>query len=441
MNEFFKLKENNTTVRTEIIAGLTTFVTMAYILIVNPVYLSVAGMDFNAVFVATCISAAIGTLIMGLYAKLPFAQAPGMGLNAFFAYTVVGTLGYSWEAALAAVFISGIFFIVLTVTGLREIIVEAIPNSLKHAIGAGIGLFIAFIGFQNAGIVVDNPATLITIGDFRQPAVLLAVIGIVITAVLMARKVRGGLLLGIIATTLIGIPLGVTDTTLTSFSINIMPTLGKAINPGFRDLMGVGEGFVAVASSIFVVVLSFALVDMFDTIGTLIGTGAKAGMLDKEGKLPNMNKALLADAVATAAGALLGTSTVTTYVESAAGVAEGGRTGLTAVTTGILFIFSIFLAPFALMVPGQATAPALIIIGVLMMTTIKNINFDDFEEALPAFFTLAVMAFTYSISNGIGAGIIFYPITKLAAGKGKDIHPLLYFLAIVFVLKLAFLPR
>lgn len=441
MNDFFKLKENNTTVRTEIIAGITTFVTMAYILVVNPVYLSVAGMDFNAVFVATCISAAIGTLIMGLYAKLPFAQAPGMGLNAFFAYTVVGTLGYSWEAALAAVFISGLLFILLTVTGFRETIVEAIPNSLKHAIGAGIGLFIAFIGFQNSGIVVNSEATLITLGDFSQPTTLLAIIGITLTVILMAKKVRGGLLIGIIATTLIGIPMGVTDTTLTSFSLNIMPTLGKALNPGLRDLMGVGEGFVAVFSSIFVVVISFMLVDMFDTIGTLIGTGAKAGMLDKDGKLPNMNKALMADAVATSAGALLGTSTVTTYVESAAGVAEGGKTGLTAVTTGVLFILSIFLAPFALMVPGQATAPALIIVGVLMMTTIKNINFDDFEESLPAFFTIAVMAFTYSISNGIGAGLIFYPIAKLAAGKPKDIHPLLYFLAIVFILKLAFLPR
>lgn len=353
MNEFFKLKEHNTTVRTEVIAGLTTFVTMAYILVVNPVYLSVAGMDFNAVFMATCISAAIGTLIMGLYAKLPFAQAPGMGLNAFFAYTVVGALGYTWEAALAAVFLSGIFFIILTVTGFRKVIVEAIPNSLKHAIGAGIGLFIAFIGFQNSGIVVNSDATLVTIGDFTEPTVLLAVIGLVITAVLMAKKVRGGLLLGIIATTLIGIPMGVTDTTFNSFSLNIMPTLGKAFTPGFAQLFNMENGLVAMLSSVFVVILSFMLVDMFDTIGTLIGTGAKAGMLDQDGKLPNMEKAMLADAVATSAGALLGTSTVTTYVESAAGVAEGGKTGLTAVTTGVLFLLSIFLAPFALMVPAR----------------------------------------------------------------------------------------
>ncbi len=441
MNEFFKLKENNTTVRTEVIAGITTFVTMAYILIVNPIYLAEAGMDFNAVFVATCISAAIGTLIMGLYAKLPFAQAPGMGLNAFFTYTVVGTLGYSWEAALAAVFISGLFFIVLTVTGFRETIVVAIPNVLKHAIGAGIGLFIALIGFQNSGIVVGSPATLITIGNFQETTVILSVIGIAITVILMAKKVRGALLIGIIATTLVGIPMGVTDTTWTSFSLDIMPTLGRALNPGLKDLMGVGEGFIAVASSIFVVVISFVLVDMFDTIGTLIGTAAKANMLDEDGKLPNMNQALMADAVATTAGALLGTSTVTTYVESAAGVSEGGRTGLTSVTTGILFILAIFLAPFALMVPAQATAPALIIVGVLMMSTLKKIDFDDFEEALPAFLTIAIMAFTYSISNGIGAGLIFYPITKLAAGKAKEIHPLVYFLAVVFILKLVFLPR
>ncbi|QUH24852.1 NCS2 family permease [Serpentinicella alkaliphila] len=441
MNEFFKLKEHNTTVKTEVIAGITTFVTMAYILIVNPLMLSETGMNFNAVFMATCLSAAIGTLIMGLYANLPFAQAPGMGLNAFFTYSVVFGLGYSWEAALAAVFISGLFFIFLTVTGVRELIVEAIPNSLKHAIAAGIGLFIALIGFKNAGIVVPSGATLVTFGNFLEAPVLLAVIGLIITAFLMAKNIRGGLLFGIIATTLIGIPMGVTDTTMTSFSLNIGDTLFKAFNPGFRDLMGMQGGFGPVLLSISTVVISFALVDMFDTIGTLIGTGAKAGMLDEKGKLPNMNKALLADAVATSAGALLGTSTVTTYVESAAGVAEGGRTGLTAVTTGIMFILAIFIAPFALMVPGEATAPALIIVGVLMMSTIKNINFEDFEEAVPAFFTIAIMPFSFSIANGIGAGLIFYPITKLAAGKSKDVHPAVYVLALLFIAKLAFLPR
>ncbi|MDR5658587.1 NCS2 family permease [Serpentinicella sp. ANB-PHB4] len=440
MEKFFKLKEKNTTVKTEIIAGITTFVTMAYILFVNPDILEAAGMDYNAVFMATCISAAIGTLIMGLYANLPFAQAPGMGLNAFFAFYVVGFLGYSWEAALMAVFISGIFFIILTITGVREMIVEAIPNSLKHAIGAGIGLFIALLGFKNAGIVVPYEATLVSFGDFTNPAVFLAVIGLVLTTVLMARKVRGGLLIGIVGTTLIGIPLGITDTTMAEFSFNIMPTLGRAFNPGISDLLSVGGGFVAVASSIFTVVISFTLVDLFDTIGTLIGTGAKANMLDEKGKLPNMNKALMADAVATSAGALLGTSTVTTYVESTAGVAEGGKTGLTAVTTGVMFILAILLAPFALMVPQQATAPALIIVGVLMMTTIKNINFEDFEEAVPAFFTLAVMPFSFSIANGIGAGLIFYPITKVAAGKAKDVHPLVYLLAVIFIAKLAFLP-
>lgn len=441
MNDYFKLSENNTTVKTEVIAGITTFVTMAYILIVNPLMLAETGMSFNAVFMATCLSAAIGTLIMGLYANLPFAQAPGMGLNAFFTYSVVFGLGYTWEAALAAVFISGIVFIILTVTGVREMIVEAIPNSLKYAIGAGIGLFIALIGFKNAGIVVASGATLVQFGDFLDPKVLLAVIGLIITAFLMAKKVKGGLLIGIVVTTIIGIPMGVTDTTMTPFSLDIGPTLFKAFSPGFKDLMGVEAGLGAVLISIATVVLSFTLVDMFDTIGTLIGTGAKAGMLDENGKIPNMNKALLADAVATTAGAALGTSTVTTYVESAAGVAEGGKTGLTAVTTGILFILAIFIAPFALMVPGQATAPALIIVGVLMMSTVKKINFDDFEEALPAFFTLAVMPFTFSIANGIGAGLIFYPITKIAAGKAKDVHPAVYVLALLFILKLVFLPR
>jgi len=403
--------------------------------------LAETGMDFNAVFMATCLSAAVGTLIMGLYANLPFAQAPGMGLNAFFTYSVVFGLGYTWEAALAAVFISGIFFIFLTVTGVRELIVEAIPNSLKHAIAAGIGLFIALIGFKNAGIVVASGATLVEFGNFLEAPVVLAVIGLVITAFLMARNVRGGLLIGIIATTLIGIPMGVTNTTMTSFTLDMSGTFLKAFSPGFRDLMGIEGGLGPVILSISTVVISFALVDMFDTIGTLIGTGAKAGMLDEKGKLPNMNKALMADAVATSAGALLGTSTVTTFVESAAGVAEGGRTGLTAVTTGIMFILAIFIAPFALMVPSQATAPALIVVGVLMMSTIKNIDFEKFEEALPAFFTIAIMPFSFSIANGIGAGLIFYPITKIAAGKSKDVHPAVYVLALLFIAKLAFLPR
>ncbi|WP_242837331.1 NCS2 family permease [Alkaliphilus transvaalensis] len=435
----FKLEQNKTNVKTEIIAGITTFITMAYILFVNPDILSQAGMDFNAVFMATCLSAAIGTLIMGLYANLPFAQAPGMGLNAFFTYGVVMHLGYTWQQALAAIFISGILFILLTVTGVREMIVEGIPNSLKHAIGGGIGLFIALLGFKNAGIIVSNPATLLALTDFKSAGPILAVIGITITGILMAKKVKGAILVGIVATALLGIPMGVTNTEVMAFSLDISPTLFKW---DFAGLLDIGNaGVVGAITSVLTVVISFSLVDMFDTIGTLIGTGSRAGMLDEKGKLPNMNRALLADAVATSAGAALGTSTVTTFVESAAGVAEGGKTGLTSVTTGVLFILSVFLAPFALMVPGEATAPALIIVGVLMMGSVRQINFDDFSEALPAFFTIALMPFSFSIAEGIAAGIIFYCIIQLVLGKGNKVHPTMYILAILFILRFTILPH
>ncbi|MBN4063130.1 NCS2 family permease, partial [Alkaliphilus sp. AH-315-G20] len=422
LDSFFKLSEKKTNIKTEVLAGTTTFITMAYILFVNPSILSIAGMDYNSVFMATAISAAIGTLIMGLYANLPFAQAPGMGLNAFFTFGVVLTLGYTWQQALGIVFISGIVFIILTVTGARKAIVEAIPISLKHAIGGGIGLFIALIGFKNAKIVVASEATLVTFGSFADAGVILALIGLVITGALMARKQKGAILIGIIATTIIGIPMGVTN-------LNLMQELSFDMSHTFLQLDLVGlltageKGLLGTILSVITVVISFSLVDMFDTLGTLIGTGAKAKMLDEKGNLPNMNKALLADAVATSAGALLGTSTVTTYVESAAGVSEGGKTGLTSVTTGILFILSIFLAPIALLVPGQATAPALIIVGILMMGTLKEIDFEDFEEAMPAFFTLVLMAFSFSIANGIAAGIVFFCIIKLLVGKYKEIHP------------------
>jgi adenine/guanine/hypoxanthine permease len=443
LENMFKLSQNKTDVRTEILAGVTTFITMAYILVVNPGILSNAGMDFNAVFMATCLSAAIGTFIMGFYANLPFAQAPGMGLNAFFTFGVVLGMGYTWQQALAAVFISGLLFILMTVTGLRKAIVDAIPSSLKHAIGGGIGLFIALIGFKNAGIVVPYEATLVAFGNFSEPKVLLAVIGLVITGVLMAKKQKGAILIGIIATTIIGIPMGVTDiSAVSNFSFktfDIRPTLFQLDLVGLLNIGGTGTTGAII--NVLTVVISFSLVDMFDTIGTLIGTGAKAKMLDKDGNLPNMNKALLADAVATSAGALLGTSTVTTYVESAAGVAEGGKTGLTAVTTGVLFIFAILLAPIALMVPAQATAPALIVVGILMMSTIKDIKWDDFTVAMPAFFTIAVMPFTFSIANGIAAGLIFYPITMLATGQGKKVHFTIYILAILFILRFTILPH
>lgn len=440
VDKYFRLTEKKTDVKTEVLAGITTYITMAYILFVNPDILSQAGMDYNAVFLATCLSAAIGTLIMGLYANLPFAQAPGMGLNAFFTFGVVMGLGYTWQQGLTAIFISGLLFIFLTVTGAREAIVRAIPTSLKHAISGGIGLFIALLGFTNAGIIVGNPDTFLAFGNFKSASVILAVIGLVITGVLMAKNVKGSILIGIVATTIIGIPMGVTNTTInTGFNFDLSPTFWQL---DFAGLASLGEaGVVGAITSVSTVVISFALVDMFDTIGTFIGTATKAGMLDEEGNVPNMNKGLLSDAIATSVGAILGTTTVTTFVESAAGVAGGGRTGLTAVTTGILFIFSIFLAPFAGIVPAQATAPALIIVGVLMMGSIKQVNFDDFSEALPAFFTIALMPFTYSIANGIAGGLIFYPIMKLATGKKEEIHPAVYVLAIIFIIKFTLLPQ
>ncbi|MDI9475324.1 MAG: NCS2 family permease [Natronincolaceae bacterium] len=441
LDNYFKLTENKTDAKTEIIAGVTTFVTMAYILFVNPNILSATGMDPNAVFLATTLSAAVGTFMMGLYANLPFAQAPGMGLNAFFAFSVVLVLGYTWQQALAIVFLSGILFILLTVTGARKAIIDAIPASLKHAIGGGIGLFIALIGFQNAGIVIHEENTLVTLTRFDNPAVILAVIGLVITGILMVKRVKGAILIGIILTTIIGIPMGVTNTAIdTAINFNISPTLLKMDFRGLLDPQGTNSLLTTIMSAI-TVIISFSLVDMFDTIGTLIGTANKAGMLDEEGNLRNMDRALLADAVATSVGAVLGTSTVTTYVESAAGVAEGGRTGLTAVTTGALFIVAIFLAPFALAIPSAATAPALIIVGVLMMGAVKQINFDDFTEALPAFLTIAVMPFTYSIANGIAAGLIFYPIVKIVTGKAKEVHPTVYILAILFILRFTVLPH
>ena len=440
LDRYFKLTENKTDVKTEVIAGITTFITMAYILFVNPDMLSVTGMDYNSVFLATCISAAIGTFLMGFYAKIPFAQAPGMGLNAFFTYAVVLNLGYTWEQALGIVFISGLLFIFLTVTGFRTAIINAIPSYLKNAIGGGIGLFITLIGLKNAGLVVADEATLVALGNIQNPGVLLSVIGLIITAILMLRNVKGAILLGIIITMLIGIPMGVTNTSIAmDFSFDITPTLFK------MDLLGLfkssGLGLVGAIASVATVVISFALVDMFDTLGTLIGTATKANMLDEDGNLPNIDKALMSDAIATVAGALLGTSTVTTFVESTAGIAEGGKTGLTAVTTGILFVLSIFLAPFALMVPAQATAPALIIVGVLMIGAVTKINFDDFSEAMPAFFTITLMPFTYSISNGIAVGLIMHVLAKVATGKAKEVHPMVYFLVFIFILKFTVLPQ
>jgi len=446
LESYFKLSENNTNVRTEVMAGITTFITMAYILIVNPSILHIAKMDFQSVFVATCIAAAIGTLIMGLYANLPFAQAPGMGLNAFFTYSVVIGMHYTWQEALAAVFISGLLFIAITLTSVREKIVDALPQNLKLAISGGIGLFIALIGLKGGGIVVSNPDTLLAFGKFVEPGPLLTIIGIAITAILMARKVKGSILIGILATTIIGFPLGVTKSivgNIFSTNISIAPTFMKMDFSGLLTHTSgniAGAGLMGAFISIIMVVLTFSLVDLFDTIGTLVGTAQKANMLDKDGKVKNMSKALLSDAVATTVGAVLGTSTVVTYVESTAGISEGGRTGLTSVVTGLLFLLSLFFGNLVGIVPSQATAPALIIVGVLMMGSVTKIDFTDFTEALPAFFTIAIMPFTYSIANGIAAGLIFYPIVKIATGRHKEVHPIVYVLAILFIIRFVILP-
>lgn len=469
-NDFFRLEENNTTVKTEIIAGITTFITMAYIIFVNPALLGQAGMNsqglmfdkvaeaglnvsndpiMGAVFVATILSAIIGTLVMALVANVPFAQAAGMGMNAFFTFYVVGTAGYSWRAALAAVFICGIINIIITVTKIRIAIVNAIPESIKNAIGAGIGLFIALLGFKEAGIVVGDASTLVKFGDVRNPATLLAIFGLIVTAILMVRKVKGSILLGIIITTVVGViaqvffgaNLGISlPESLKVFSMppSLSPTFFKL---SFAELFTAKTGFLTAIT----IIISFSLVDTFDSIGTFIGTGAKTGMFDEKNDVPKkgmfprkIDKALFADATATSIGALLGTSNVTTYVESAAGIGEGGRTGLTSVVTAICFFLALFIAPLVGIVPSSATAPALIIVGVLMIGSIMKVNFEDFEEALPAFLTVVMMPFTYSIANGIAGGFIFYTIIKLVKGKAKEIHPIMYIFAGLFIFKFIF---
>lgn len=463
IDSFFKLKENNTTVKTEILAGITTFITMAYIIFVNPAILMQAGMNTQgllgdaaikagitalndpivaSVFTATCIAAAIGTFVMALYANLPFAQAPGMGLNAFFTYSVCLTLGYKWQQALAAVLVSGIIFIIITITSIREKIVDSLPHNLKLAISGGIGLFIALIGLKGGGIIVANPDTLVGFGNLTNPNTLVALIGITITAILMARKVKGSILLGIILTTIVGIPFGITHLTGIKI-ISAPPSLAPTFMAfDFKGLLGIGSaGIVGAFTSLIMVIITFSLVDLFDTIGTLVGTAQKAKMLDENGRVKNMHKALFSDAIATTIGAMLGTSTVVTYVESTAGISEGGRTGLTSFTTGVLFIFALFFGGIVGVVPSEATSPALVIVGVLMMGAVTQINFEDFTEALPAFFTIAIMPFSYSIANGIAAGIIFYPIVKLATGKSKEVHPIVYILAALFILRFALLPH
>jgi len=427
--KYFNLKQNNTTVKTEVLAGLTTFMTMAYILAVNPDILSATGMDKGAVFTATALSALIATLVMALYAKLPFALAPGMGLNAFFAFTVVLGMGHTWQFALTAVFIEGLIFIALTAFNIREMIVNSIPMNIKHAISVGIGLFIAFIGLKNAGIIVSNPATFVTLGDVTNLAenagAVVALLALILTGVLLALKVKGALLYGILIGAVIGIPLGIT--TLPS-SFDLTP---PSLTPIFMKF----EWTQVLTLDMLIVVFTFLFVDMFDTVGTLIGVSSKANMLDKEGRVPRVKQALMADAVGTTVGAMLGTSTVTTYVESAAGVSEGGRTGLTSLTVAGLMLLALFLSPIFLMIPGAATAPALILVGAMMMTPVKNINFDDFTESIPAFLTIIMMPLTYSISEGILFGVLSYVLLKILSGKFKDITIVTVILAVLFMLK------
>ena len=430
MDKFFKLKENNTNVKTEIVAGITTFMTMAYILIVNPSILSAAGMDQGVVFTATAISAIIGTLIMGLYAKLPFAQAPGMGLNAFFAYTVVLGMGYSYQFALTAVLLEGLIFIALTIFNVREAIVDSIPVNIKNAISVGIGLFIALIGLEGAGIVV-HPAdggTIVSLGNIISGQGLLAIIGILITGILVARKVKGALFLGMVITAIIGIPMGVT--TIPESIVSMPPSISST----FMQF----EWNNIFTLDMVIVLFTLLFMDMFDTIGTLVGVATKAKMLDKNGKVPNIKKALFADAVATTVGACLGTSTVSTFVESAAGVAEGGRTGLTAVSTAVMFGIALFFAPLFGVITPAVTASALVIVGLFMIETIKEINLEDYTEAIPAFLTIIMMPFSYSISDGIVFGVVSYIALKLFTGKYKDISIATVIVAIVFILKFIF---
>ncbi|MFZ5986979.1 MAG: NCS2 family permease [Bacillota bacterium] len=460
MERFFKLKEHGTSVRTEFIAGLTTFVTMAYIIFVNPAILGLTGMEKGAVFVATILAAVIGTLIMGLAANVPYAQAPGMGLNAFFTYTVCFSLGFPWQQALGIVFICGVINILITVTRVRKMLINAIPESLQYAISGGIGLFIAYIGIKQAHFLdfTAEPGNFITLPggsvvardvipalvNFTDPVTQLALIGLVITVVLMLLDVRGSILLGIVSTTVIGLFMGITPWPDLSPQNFLPPSIGDTF---FKlDIAGLFTD----PSKIFLVlvtILAFSLSDTFDTIGTFLGTGRKTGIFDAKdeeslhkgrGFRSKLDRALFADATATSIGALLGTSNTTTYVESAAGISAGGKTGLTSVFTAAFFVLALFLSPFAGMVTAAATAPALIVVGVLMMESIAKVKWSEFEEAASAFFTAVIMPFTFSISHGVAAGFIFYVITKIIRGKAEQVHPILYIVTLLFIANFVF---
>ena len=425
LKKLFGFDSTKTTVRTEIVAGITTFLTMSYILAVNPtMFGELDGMPVGSVFTSTALAAIVGCLAMAFIGKLPFGLAPGMGLNAFFVYSVCMGMGYSWQFALTAVLIEGIIFIVLTLTNLREAIVNAIPMSLRNAIGAGIGLFIAFIGLKSAGVVVADGATLVALGDVTSGSALLAFIGLVITGFMYSRNVPGAILLGIIITMVIGIPLGVTE-------FKGVVSVPESIAPIFCQF----EFDKIFSVDMLVVVFTFFFIDMFDTVGTLVGVCTKAKMLDENGNIHRVKQAFMADSIATTFGAMLGTSTTTTYVESAAGVAQGGRSGLTALVVGCCFVIAMFFSPLFLSIPSAATAPALIIVGLLMAEQIKNVNFDDFSESIPAFVCMIMMPLTYSISNGILIGMITYVLMNMICGKFKKLSPAMYILAALFIFK------
>lgn len=435
----FKLKENKTTFKTELMAGLTTFMTMAYILVVNPSILSTTGMDAGALLTATCIASALGTFFMAFFANYPFVLAPGMGLNAYFAFTICAQKGYSWHVALAAVFIEGIIFIILSAINVREAIFNAIPANMKKAVSVGIGMFIAFIGLQNAGVVINNASTCVSLGDVKTVPVALALIGTIITLVLVIRKVKGALLVGILITWILGIICqlaGVYVVDVEAGVYSLIPTGLISAPPSIAPIAGKLSFSGISIFDFIVVVFAFLFVDLFDTLGTLIGVSTKAGFLDKEGKLPKIKGALFADALATTIGAVLGTSTVTTFVESASGVSDGGRSGLTAFTAGILFLVALLFSPILTTIPSFATTPALVVVGLMMVENVRDIDFSDYTEGFPAFMTILMMVVCYSISEGLVFGVISYVLLKLFGGRKNELNPVIVIIAILFFLKL-----
>jgi AGZA family xanthine/uracil permease-like MFS transporter len=428
LERLFKLSENNTTIRTELAAGLTTFLTMAYIIFVNPQILSEAGVPFSGALFATCLSAAVGSLMMGLLANYPFSLGPGMGLNAYFTYTVVKTMGYDWRVALGAVFISGVAFLILTLARVRAMIVDAIPMTMKTSVAAGIGLFIAFIGLKNAGVIAASPATFVTLGHVTSKPTLLALGGLIVTAALIARGYKTAIIIGVFLVTAAAILL----------NLSKLPT-GALQTPDLSSTFMKLDVVGALRLGAFDVIFIFLFVDLFDTIGSLMGLGRQSGYLTPDGKMPRVNRALFADAIATIAGSIFGSSTVVTYIESATGVSEGGRTGLTAVTVAALFVLAMFFAPVAGAIPPIATAPALIIVGALMIGAVTSIKWEDMTEAIPAFLTMLAMPLTFSIANGLALGFILYPLLKVLTGRWREASPLVYALAVLFVLRYAYL--